>query len=1515
MATKITSRVIAPGAVTAEALAPGVGAGPVIANVQIANSSYVALDDTAVALEGGYILINGENFGQNVQVIIANTNATSVTYISSSLVRAQVPAKSAGSYIMYLVNTDTGATAIRVNALTYSGVPSWVTGSSLTEGAVDEAISIQLSANDATSYQLQAGSTLPTGLTLAANGLLSGTVTGLTEDTLYNFTIEAIDNENQDSPRAFSITITAGDQNINSVVLALKADSNTFITDTSTNSFTITPAGDTRPSAFSPYNTNWSNYFDGTGDSLQINSNNNIANFSGDFTVEFWFFVPSTINSYARIIEYGAYTVNNTWRINHDSTTMAFLFQIGSTSTRPQISSSTLVTNNWYHMAVVRNSGTIRMYVNGIVQAQTLNNSTTFSDNTLYIGQGDSNHFTGYISNVRIVKGTAVYTSNFTPATSPLTAISGTSLLTCQSNRLIDNSTNNFTITKNGDVKVTAFGPFTETDTVTGSGYFDGTGDSLSAGPSSEFTFGTGDFTIEYWVFMSPWVGLSTIFNIVNNSNADTPYGFFFRSTGTVGQWQIYIGDGSTWAVSGPTTSIGPGAGVWQHHAHVRSSGTYTVYINGVSRYSIANSTNLQYTYAHIGRYVYYAAGNISNFRIVKGTAVYTSNFTPPTSPLTAISNTSLLTLQNRISYNNSQPIDESGVKNIITRNGNASVGSYTPLSPAGWSGYFDGTGDYLTVADNAAFTFGSGNFTIELFLYRPIDVSGTQIVFQQSDNSTASGSSFGFYLSTNDLIFYTGVGSSFISVNGSGFTSSQWNHIAIVRNGNTFALFLNGTRADTNTLTGSLNDVGVPIAIGARQTGNDPFTGYLSNLRVVKGTSVYDPSQSTLTVPTAPLEPIANTSLLTLRSNSFVDEGPNRFAITRNGDTRITPFSPFKTHTIVPDSHSVYFDGTGDYLAVDQGSVTIEDWYSQDYTIELWVYPLVHAQSGTNAAGLYISHGVFNANDLYWSLGTSSTGHLKWYYFNGSAQALTAAANPLSLNTWSHVALVYTHLTGAIKGYVNGVEVFSGTKSGTPQSLNTRDINIAITQSTGYTGYLSNIRIVKGTAVYTANFTPPTSPLTTIANTSLLTCQSPTVIDNSNNAFAITVNGNAQPTKYNPFGETITTGVEYSLTNHGGSYYFDGTGDYLNTPATGQFAPAGVFTIECFVYITSLAAARAIIGNYTTNATTDWVIEVTTAGVLRAFTNGSTARISSASGAIQIGEWEHVVLTRNSSNVISLFLNGALIGTYSQSGVFGSATKAIYIGVQNVSTNPMLGYISNLRVVEGTALYTSAFVPPTAPPTPVRGTTLLLNGAGAAIADGVSKNVLETVGNARVINGVKKYGTGAMYFDGTGDYLNILSDPPLYLSTGNFTIEGWVYTTNSSTSQAVLFRRSAAAARGLVISINSFVSQKLSFACGNSDISAWEVQLDSTTSLANNTWYHFAVVRDGDDFELFINGTSEDTANSSVVIADDTSVLRIGANDTGATSLNGYIDDLRITKGVARYTSNFTPPTSFKLK
>lgn len=108
--TKITSRTIQPGSISSNSLTSdivqtletaasggGGGATPLISNVQIANSTYGVLDDTAVALEGGYIILNGNNFVSNSQLIIGDTLASSVTVVSNTVIRAQVPAKTAGS--------------------------------------------------------------------------------------------------------------------------------------------------------------------------------------------------------------------------------------------------------------------------------------------------------------------------------------------------------------------------------------------------------------------------------------------------------------------------------------------------------------------------------------------------------------------------------------------------------------------------------------------------------------------------------------------------------------------------------------------------------------------------------------------------------------------------------------------------------------------------------------------------------------------------------------------------------------------------------------------------------------------------------------------------------------------------------------------------------------------------------------------------------------------------------------------------------------------------------------------------------------------------------------------------------------------------------------------------------------------------------------------------------------------------------------------------------------------------
>jgi len=213
MARKLPGRAIQAGSISTTQLDNTVttvisqGGGPKITNIQVTNNTYTVIDDTAVDTAGGYIRITGTGFTAGCQVLINNVPATSTTFVSATEVRAQVPATAAGTYVIYLVNTD-GGVAIRVNGITFSATPTWVTGSTLSDGAVDSAISIQLSATLATTYSLQAGSTLPTGLTLSSSGLISGTVTGLVNDTSYSFTVIATDAENQDSPRTFTITIT-----------------------------------------------------------------------------------------------------------------------------------------------------------------------------------------------------------------------------------------------------------------------------------------------------------------------------------------------------------------------------------------------------------------------------------------------------------------------------------------------------------------------------------------------------------------------------------------------------------------------------------------------------------------------------------------------------------------------------------------------------------------------------------------------------------------------------------------------------------------------------------------------------------------------------------------------------------------------------------------------------------------------------------------------------------------------------------------------------------------------------------------------------------------------------------------------------------------------------------------------------------------------------------------------------------------------------------------------------------
>lgn len=179
---------------------------PKVTSVNVANSTFTVLDDTAVNIGGGYIVVTGANFAEGATVLIDATPASSVARINSTTLHVQIPTKSASSYNLFVVNPD-GGTGIRVAGVTYSGTPTWVTASPLTNQKANVAFAVSLNATGANTYSVANGSSLPAGTSLLANGYFYGTST-VGVDTNFSFGVVAIDTELQDSPKTFALTVS-----------------------------------------------------------------------------------------------------------------------------------------------------------------------------------------------------------------------------------------------------------------------------------------------------------------------------------------------------------------------------------------------------------------------------------------------------------------------------------------------------------------------------------------------------------------------------------------------------------------------------------------------------------------------------------------------------------------------------------------------------------------------------------------------------------------------------------------------------------------------------------------------------------------------------------------------------------------------------------------------------------------------------------------------------------------------------------------------------------------------------------------------------------------------------------------------------------------------------------------------------------------------------------------------------------------------------------------------------------
>ena len=1268
--------------------------------------------------------------------------------------------------------------------------------------------------------------------------------------------------------------------------------------DNGPNSFALTAAGSpsityqqpfAQPSAVNVPNL-YSGKFDGSGNNVSVANNAALQITSGDtntFIAEAWVYFKTVTASTVIFDKSGRNTVSfANWAVYLNGSSQ-FTLQWGASGSPGTSSIGNLATTivptvgTWYHVAFVKSSSDWALFINGTRQTNYsgLNTAADANPGPLRIGVGITSEaagvaFNGIISNVRVYKGTAggapysATSTTLTVPTAPLTAITGTSLLTLQGPMFVDNSTNALAVTGVGTAQPLAVTPFTQTYTSSasanyGSAYFDGTGDYLTAPSNSAFQLGTSSYTIEAWIY--PTVAFTVNSNNIINIGTYVT-GLMLRGTTSNGL-EIFTNNTQRLFVSTAITT-----NAWQHIALVRNVSACTLYVNGVSVGTFTDSSSISPATAtvSIGIAAHNSAeffnGYISNLRIVNGTAVYTAAFTPPAAPLTAVTNTSLLTLQYNGATNDSGFIDSSPNDFTITRFGNTTQGSAAPFGP-NWSNYFSGVSDSLTVT-SPSIVIGTADFTVEFwFNFNNADstrfdfTDGSLQLYRYSDNTL-------YYL-------YGGTNRTIVTSFTQATYGNKWVHLAISRNSGNIKVFINGTQVNTTYADSSSYSItSLVLAYNAGAGAGTGLNGYMSNFRIVNGTGLYP---SNFTPPTAPLTAVTNTKLLTCQSPTFIDNGPNAFALTTSGTPSVQRFSPFSNYLQTPQSYSTRFNGSTDWITLPTS--TGLDTGSSDFTIECWVNFLSTANSyvfSGSGATIQIVSGVlvtYNAANTNVTIGTPVIGQ------------------------WAHVAVCRSGTT--IRTFFNGVLGATVTNNGTIYTHSAGRLGAAIsTGATPMAGYISNYRLVVGTAVYTSAFTPPTAPLTAITNTSLLTCQNATLKDNSTNAFALTVTGTPTPKPYNPFGYTTSAVQTYDPTVYGGSMYFDGTGDYLSLPANSAFNfGTSNLTMEAWIYPTTVSGNIAVF-----SFAGDIMLFGTQGGVVIWYVNGIASGWAGNTQTVVANQWSHIACVRNGTTC-SFYLNGvASTGTSTHSESLGSSSAVFSVGYRS-GFNNFTGYISNFRVINGTALYTSNFVPPLAPLTPVTNTSLLLLGTNAGIYDNAMTTIFETVGNAQISTTQKKYGTGSMYFDGTGDYLTAPYSKLQDLTSGDFTVEAWVYRNVIGAEHNIAVTRSSAGTDGWNLRINSSNTLQFYFTGGTS--------LTSTGTIPATTWTHVAATRSGTTLRLFINGVID----GSTTVSDgttNTQPFRVGvANDNATGYMNGYIDDLRITKGFARYTANFTPPTA----
>jgi hypothetical protein len=1045
------------------------------------------------------------------------------------------------------------------------------------------------------------------------------------------------------------------------------------------------------------------------------------------------------------------------------------------------------------------------------------------------------------------------------------------------------------TVTANGGIGIATVGIATTTaHFYNGAAYFNGSNQYLNAGSSSDYLFGTGDFTIESWFYLTR-----------NSSRQDLCGNYSGASTG----WGVALGDASSngmYFYYGNTTYAATSAGLWStnrwnHIALSRKSGVLSIYLNGSIVSSASASVDVSTTsYSTFigavtdtsGNPQLYCMGYLQDLKIYKGLAKYTENFTPP------------LPTYGTISYTTGDPFATVGVATTAffestgdTPTAEVAIGSSTAaqvasslvlampmnrtfgfqdinvavrgltsgasagtaktvglgttttvnapthprisLSESKWydgAAYFDG-GDYATVT-SSDFAFGTGDFTIEGWVQTTSSsFSGGYaaiITTRQSNSSFTDAFHIGI---PNDgsITYYSNT--FYAQAPAGSIQTNRWHHFAFVRQSGTIYNYVDGilraSSANTQNITQTAASIGA-----IWQSNTEYFIGYIQDLKIYKGFAKY-------TANFTPPRPICGFTTDISTQTGFTTTSATGVALTSIvglGSTSTLAFGADQTYAGITS------------ITSSSGITTLPDPYAQNLVLAL---PLANITGAGNSftndrntqirsvslVGAGVTAGttktITNTGVTTVSLG--STG--KWYsnaaYFDGGDYGSIFYNADFNFGTGDLTVEMWVNPDN-ISG-IDGLYATSGGSGANPKFVIHLDAGTPKVHLNNLTG---------GSDIYTN----ATSTIASRTWTHLAYVR-------KNSVWSWFINGVLSGTGSNSTDITFTSQPTYI--GYGGEGYF--------TEFNGYIQDLKVY--KAFAkYTTNFTPPPPMFGDYTRSS--NKIV----------FTPGS----------------DYTLEARNTATggiVTSTYSATRQWGTKPKGGIYDPFASNLVLAIPGNNTTGVFDVTGQIKFETPTTTYVNA------------GIVTYSNSYGTGTYTNKS---VTAQGNAATSATQSKYYGRSIYFDGTGDYLDVTGTTDFDFGTGDYTVECWArYETNAD--EMGLF-----ATNKFVFRVDG-VSSSYRVQSWHSDGGPF---ITGTTQLIADTWYHLAISKFGTTRVIYVNGVEDarGTITQSVTGTTSAVVGTVYLGNANSEEWKGYIQDLRVYKGLAKYTSNFTPPNQIFL-